>query len=334
MTTRITVFAQASTTMNEAPKKFLIPEGLDLDSFLNSEKVKSSWRFFEKDSFDMSKLEVYSRSCEASSSQDKVESWKSHFLKDQEFLVLNVKIQGNAAGDAAMFEALIEKLVRVEDRSSEDLLKSYDVDKASIVGELRRRGQGHPFIVYNASGAVHVAKSLEILREIQRGQTSSSEIDIDGKLCPVYRPGELPVAYADVCPITGEFLLSDYCSRISRSWSKFEWEAREIILIQIRYIDGIRPQDITDDQIRSYVGPIFGTEGDIKKLRALFPKAGLQLDAFRDNGQAVNGLRRPLPKGRTAAHEANLGGTAPLIRKADAKSVEVVECDDDDAIVL
>jgi len=258
----------------------------------------------------------------------------SYVPQNNDSVYLHAKVKGNEGSElvAELVKGLKEALTPPSNWDTEDLIKRYDPQKVAIVDELNRRANGFPCLVLADDGTVDVERTLVMLDHIADGIKTSTEMWVDGKCFPVFRAGEQPVKYADVCPITGDFLVDDYSPKIKRSWAGVKVDARLIVLVHVRYVLHGVPSGTDLDLL---VDRIFRDTSETAIATAL-PEATMLLQEFKANEQPVVGLRKPLPKGRTYAHLKNMGAKqavpAPSIKISDGDSVTdmIVSVEDDE----
>jgi len=194
------------------------------------------------------------------------------------------QIQKQWAPSAARKSPRVTSFNRHE-ASLRDLVDAFDPIQPTspAAEELNKRAKSQPFVVFDDSGGVHRAKTLECVQALADGETPYEHVTIAGRPHRVYRVGERPPIIFDEHPLhKGTPLRKDGTDAQGRNW-------REGITLPVRVLLHLAVHETHELTVRDedHAFTILemvrnATEEDIRQR---YPKASQRYDELAAVGQ-------------------------------------------------
>ena len=169
-------------------------------------------------------------------------------------------------------------LLPIGQHSDKQLLEKYDMNcSTDVEDELKRRSKGRRFIVLEDDSVVNINQSLRFLKLAKKQDMPESWGD-ESERFTLYKIGEWPNVTYDICPVTGEVLVANYCSQLGINWNGVDDECRQFIKM------------MTDDGIKldiMSVVPVMdmAKTGGIESLKGRFANIATKFDQAKNLGK-------------------------------------------------
>ena len=134
--------------------------------------------------------------------------------------------------DTAQSESAPARSKPLSKMTMADLLTLYDPDCEQKIITRIGKGLGQKAcIVFNEDKkSVNIPITLEMIREARRRPEMPANMVKDGVAYSLYPVGHFPEVLYNVCPVTGELMIGDYCSELEIEW-RVPLEARQFICL-------------------------------------------------------------------------------------------------------
>lgn len=169
------------------------------------------------------------------------------------------------------------KIHTVGQMSTKELLEQYGPDCSSeIEEELHNRSNGRNVIVFEQDKkTVNIKHSLKFMKEAKHHITPSEYVDGIGNAYTVWPVGQWPNQTYDICPVTKDVLIDDYCASLGVSWAGVDEHCREFIAV-------MKSKGINLDLMNvTQVIELAKTQG-LKGLKQRFQTVSLEYDRLKE----------------------------------------------------
>jgi len=148
-----------------------------------------------------------------------------------------------------------------------------------VVKRLTEISKGFKFVVYQDDGSVNIDKTVEILKEIQKGYPGRDTVTVDGDVRAVYKITDLPDAFADENPLyPGRPLRPDgTCDQTGRSWAGIDLKIRQLVRLALESHELNVTENGGLDRAHNLIDLCMDNDA-LKKLRVRYKQAAVRFD--------------------------------------------------------